>query len=88
MDSLGRAVINRDQRGNATKYEYDSFNSIVKYVDPLLSTATPVYDADGNLATLTDPMGNITGYANDVLNRRTIAQIHCPHIRPTPSSTD
>jgi len=58
-----------DSMGCITKYEYDSNGNITKiirdYGGALQNETILTYDNDGNLISITDPLGNTTTYAYD-----------------------
>ena len=58
-----------DALGRVTKYEYDSTGRRTKrirdYNGALQNQIVYSYDSKGNIAAVTDPMGNITSYAYD-----------------------
>lgn len=65
-DVLGRLVINRDGRGNATRTVYDGFGRIA-YVENAASNRTSyAYDVYGRKVTTTDAMGNTVHTAYDL----------------------
>ena len=79
-DSLGRVKSTRNARGYYTHYTYDENNNITSITRPA-DGVTPggagdikivnTYDASDNLATTTDPLGHLTTFTYDVLNRKT-----------------
>ena len=80
-DYVGNVVWTCDARGNATVMTYDEANHLLTTTQPFVwiygqnTPAQPVttrtYDLAGNLKSVTDPNGHITGYTYDFLNRLT-----------------
>jgi RHS repeat-associated protein len=70
-DGLNDLTQVTDQRGNVTTFTYDSMNRLSAVTPPAagasgnLNTAYG-YDADGNLASRTDPNGHTTGWQYDL----------------------
>jgi RHS repeat-associated protein len=77
-DTFGEQVETSDANGNVTTYGYDAVGglhttTLPNYTPPGSSTpitavTTRTYDADGRLATTTDPLGHQSTYTYDQLN--------------------
>ncbi|MEQ1891906.1 MAG: hypothetical protein ABL998_05135, partial [Planctomycetota bacterium] len=71
----GEPLTFRDRNGKTTSYTYDARGNVAQIIRPAqLLEANPVttftYDVNGRVLTRTDPMGNLTTYAHDLLGRR------------------
>jgi RHS repeat-associated protein len=67
-DPLTGVVIREDVFSNAN--EYDALDRPIATMDGLGNRTTFTYDSRNNLASVTDPLGNIKRYKYDVFNRR------------------
>lgn len=79
-DARGNKTSETDQLGHETTFSYDDANRLIGKVSPLGNvqggnpadyTTSYGYDPDGNLTSVTDPLGNKTTYSYDALNRKT-----------------
>jgi RHS repeat-associated protein len=68
-DPAGNRTSTTDQEGNATSYEYDELNRLVKEIDPLDGITEYAYDDRGNLISVKDPNEGITQFEYDRINR-------------------
>ncbi|MEW5801617.1 MAG: Ig-like domain-containing protein [bacterium] len=68
-DSTGNVTSKTDEEGNASRYEYDALDRIVKVTDSLGGITEYTYDDRGNLITLKDPENRITRYVYNKNNR-------------------
>jgi len=68
-DSEGNRVKTVDANGNATNYEYNLLNQLVKVTDAKLNVTQYEYDAAGNRNKTIDAKSNETDYTYDRLNR-------------------
>jgi RHS repeat-associated protein len=68
-DQMGNLLSETDANKNATTYQYDDLNRVVKTTYPDGTYETRTYDSAGNLLTRTDPKGQTLSYAYDALNR-------------------
>ena len=78
-DSRGNKISETDQLGHETTFSYDDANRRIGKVSPLGNvqggnpadyTTSYGYDPDGNLTSVTDPLGNKATYSYDPLNRK------------------
>lgn len=89
-DGIGRMTSLVAPKGNepgadpaawTTTFTYNAHNQPVQVVAPIDATTTATtsrtYDADGNLATLTDPNGHSTGYVYDAAGQ--LLEVHRPN---------
>ena len=70
-DALNELTQVTDQRGNATALTYDSMNRLWKVTPPAAGATGTLdtvyaYDADGNVASRTDPNGHLTSWSYDL----------------------
>ncbi|WP_295127625.1 RHS repeat-associated core domain-containing protein [uncultured Leifsonia sp.] len=80
-DVAGRQTSLTDAEGHVTQYGYDPAGQLVGVVENVTKTGKPgadanatseyAYDADGNLASVSDPNGHIARYASDASGRTT-----------------
>ena len=83
-DELGRVIAQTDQLSRTTQFVYDNLGRKVETIQPdpddLRSvglgngpqsspTSYSTYDANGNQISTTDPLGHVTSYTFDTLNR-------------------
>ncbi|CAG7658638.1 RHS repeat-associated core domain-containing protein [Paenibacillus allorhizosphaerae] len=68
-DENGNKVSERDERGNETKYAYDSVNRLKSITDASNKTLTYGYDLAGNKTSETNAKGYSMTYSYDKLNR-------------------
>lgn len=89
-DADANVIATVDALGNTTTYQYDALGQKIQQTlpdpngDPDLSNApvtTYGYDLDGNLTSVTDPLGNQTTYVYDALGRK------IEEIDPAPDGT-
>ncbi len=62
-------IIQQDDRGQVTEYQYDAFDQITSLTDATGATTSYQYNAAHHLMAMTDPIGRTTRYAYDVLNQ-------------------
>lgn len=77
-NNLGRVASQTDANGNTTAFTYDAnhlyshqITQMQQTVSGSVVTTTQGYDANGNLTSTTDPMGNATTYGYNALNQKT-----------------
>jgi len=78
-DTLGRRLtrtipLTTAASGSAastTTYAYDTLSNLIQTAAPLGRTTSSTYNANGNKVSDTDPLGNVTTYQYDSLNRLT-----------------
>jgi RHS repeat-associated protein len=69
-NAAGQPTAVTDPLIHITRFEYDPATAdLTAIVDPLMNRAARTYDAVGRLVTQTDPRGQKTSFAYDVLNR-------------------
>ncbi|MCP4581005.1 MAG: RHS repeat protein [candidate division Zixibacteria bacterium] len=68
-DPAGNLISKTDKESNKTRYEYDSFNRLLKVIDPLGGETRYAYDIRDNLTSLTDANGNTTRFEYDRSSR-------------------
>ena len=78
-NAAGQNTSISDANGNAWTYTYNLLGQQTQVTDPGTGTAGSsgqagtskyTYDPDGNVMSVTDPMGNVITYAYDALNRK------------------
>ncbi|HEY9392176.1 MAG TPA: LamG-like jellyroll fold domain-containing protein, partial [Mycobacteriales bacterium] len=89
-DTFGEPVSTRDELGNVSTTGYDRLGRPITVsapaytppgtTTPIVPTSTTGYDPNGNVTSTTDPLGNVTRYSYDRLNRMTV--------RDEPASTN
>lgn len=75
-DPVGRLLTREDQNNLITTYAYDALGRLLSVRSPIhqapaLPTASYGYDAQGNLTSITDALGHVTGFQYDELARQT-----------------
>jgi RHS repeat-associated protein len=78
-DAAGNLITAVNERGYATHYEYDPVNRATKTTEPasvegaqrITSYTYGQHGQHGKVATMTDPLGNVTSYSYDPLGRIT-----------------
>lgn len=64
---------------DVAKDAYGNISTVFEHIGSLVASTTYSWDSLGNLATTTDALGNVRGFAFDGLSRRTQAQdLHAP----------
>lgn len=59
----------KDREGRVWRYEYDANRRLTKVIDPAKNETLLGYSEAGQIASLTDPKGNVTAWAYDIQNR-------------------
>ena len=65
-DISGNQISTTNQNGDTTRYYYDTYNRLVKVVDPLGNATTYTYDTNGNKLTQVDALQRVTQWRYDV----------------------
>ena len=68
-DARGNKILETDANGNATRFEYDAQNNLVKTVFADGAQTTARYSPDGRLLSKTDELGYSTEYVYDTQGR-------------------
>ena len=68
-DPSGNLASQIDKNSNATRYEYDDLNRLMKVTDAMGGETKYAYDARNNLVSVTDANGNATRFEYDRNNR-------------------
>ncbi|MEO3943956.1 RHS repeat-associated core domain-containing protein [Gorillibacterium sp. CAU 1737] len=68
-DANGNKLSSQDERGNQTRYSYDSLNRLITTTDAANRTLTRKYDKSGNKIAETNAKGDSITYTYDPLNR-------------------
>lgn len=61
-------LIEQDDRGQITQYEYDEFDNLITAMDAIGASTHYQYDEVGNLTEIRDAVGRVTRYEYDVLD--------------------
>lgn len=70
-DAMNNRLTTTDARNNLIlTYTYDELYRLIKVVDAALQETHYSYDPNGNLLTITDPLGEQTNFVYDAVNRR------------------
>ena len=78
-DAAGNAIAMVDGAGLTTRFSYDALNRVIRTIDATNADPDPLcgipgvrcetYDAQGNVASVTDGRGSVTSFAYDALDR-------------------
>jgi|GEM_PF-1971026 len=74
-DAMGRLKAVKNERGQVSSTKYDARSQVTKKINPLnQTTVVYTYDANGNVATVTDGENRTVTYSYDAVNRKTREQ--------------
>ncbi|TAA74141.1 MAG: RHS repeat-associated core domain-containing protein [Candidatus Electronema aureum] len=70
-DPMGNLLAELNPRGYSTAYTYTPANRLQSVTNPEQHTKTLVWNANGKLVSIKDPLGTVTAYGYDSLDRKT-----------------
>jgi RHS repeat-associated protein len=76
-DARGNLILTVDNAQATDYYTYsnDDYSNLLTHVDPMLGTTTYTYDAKGNLASVTDPLGQVTTVDSKYAGARLVSAV-------------